>query len=45
VTTYEPKSKGAEAYIALAREFIGKEQAFQHGMAQTEDAEARSTTK
>jgi chromosome partitioning protein len=34
VTTYDPKSKGAEAYIALAREFLARD-----GMSRRKDAE------
>jgi chromosome partitioning protein len=37
VTAYDAKSKGAEAYIALAREFLGRESMPQHhGDAETQ---------
>jgi chromosome partitioning protein len=38
VTTYDPKSRGAEAYLALAREFLGRD-----GTSGRKDAEPRST--
>jgi hypothetical protein len=33
--TYDPKSRGAEAYVTLAREFIARETAL-HGATETE---------
>ncbi len=38
VTTYDAKSKGAEAYVALAREFLGRD-----AMSRREDATTQST--
>ena len=35
VTTYDAKSKGAEAYVALAREFLARDLVSQHGGTET----------
>ena len=40
VTAYDAKSKGAEAYVALAREFMARDRVSQHG-----GTEARSNTE
>jgi chromosome partitioning protein len=38
VTTYDAKSKGAEAYVALAREFLGRNGTSQHGGEETQSS-------
>ena len=38
VTTYDAKSKGAEAYVALAREFLGRNGMSQHGGTETQSS-------
>jgi chromosome partitioning protein len=45
VTIYDPKSKGAEAYFALAREFLARNGTTQHGMSQHGDTATRSSTE
>jgi chromosome partitioning protein len=42
VTTYDAKSKGAEAYVALAREFLARESKSQRGDAETHEKESIS---
>jgi chromosome partitioning protein len=45
VTTYDAKSKGAEAYVALAREFLARNLTTQHGTSQHGETETRSSTE
>ena len=45
VTTYDAKSKGAEAYVALAREFLARNRTTQHGTSQQGETETRSSTE
>jgi len=42
VTAYDAKSKGAEAYVALAREFVARDAVSQRSDAETQDKESIS---